>query len=549
MALSSAALVVGAKPVGEQVSAGYLYLGVTHLATAALVVAFALLSAAADGSLAFADWGSAAGTMPALERDVVFGLLLIGFGTKAGAIPLHVWLPRAHPAAPAHVSALMSGVMIKTGIFGLVRLGLGVLGPGPESWGVVLIVIGALSAVLGVLYALMEHDLKRLLAFHSIENIGIILLGLGAAMVLAGRGLALAAALALSAALFHSLNHGLFKALLFLAAGAVQAAAGTRNLNRLGGLVRGMPITALLFGVGAAAISCLPPLNGFASEWLTFQGLIGAGGSTDLSLVARSIALLAVGALALTAALAVACFVKATGTAFLALPRSPGAATAREAARSERMGMGILAVLCVVLGLAAAPVASRLAEIGAPLVGAVAPAAPSLPGAPPNLFLLSAAPAQLVLEAGGSRAGAGAIAPAALGGVGLVVVAVGLVALRRGRRRELVRTTPTWTNGIIPEPAMEYTSTSYSKLLRLFFARVLRPERELHVEYHAGTPLPSTMRYTGEVTHVLEEHVFAPLHALAIRGSSFVRRLQNGSLQAYLAYALIGLIVLLAVSR
>jgi hydrogenase-4 component B len=533
MALSSASLVVGAKPVPEQVSAGYLYLAMTHLATAALVVAFGILAGASGGSLVFADWRAGAATLAPLARDGVFVLLLVGFGTKAGAVPLHSWLPRAHPVAPSHVSALMSGVMIKTGIFGLVRLGLGVLGPGPDAWGVAVIAVGAVSAVLGILYALMEHDLKRLLAMSSIDNIGIILMGLGAAMLLAGHGYTAAAALALASALFHALNHGVFKALLFLAAGAIQAAAGSRNLNRLGGLVRGMPVTALCFGAGAAAISGLPPLNGFGSEWLTFHALIGAGAAPDLPPAVRSVPLLAVGALALTAALAVACFVKATGLGFLALPRTDGARDAREAARSERVAMGFLAVLCVALGVGAGPVGARLVDIAAPVVGRAT----------------SAGPATAAVALAGGPLAAGTVSPAMLGALVVLAALAGLLGLRRGRRREAVRSVPTWTCGVLPEPAMEYTATSYSKLIRLFFRQVLRPDRVVHVEFHAGTPVPSTMRYTGGVTHVLDERVFRPLHALSVRASSTVRRLQNGSVQAYLGYALVGLMVLFVMAR
>ena len=532
MALSSAALVIGAAPVGEQVSAGYLYLAVTHLATAALLVAFALLAAAAGGSLAFADWATIAGRMPALQRDIVFGLFVVGFGTKAGAIPFHVWLPRAHPAAPSHVSALMSGVMIKTGIFGLVRLGLGVLGPGPDGWGLTLIAIGSISAVLGVLYALMEHDLKRLLAFHSIENIGIILLGLGAALLLAGHQLTAAAGIGLAAALFHSLNHGLFKGLLFLGAGAVQAAAGTRNLNRLGGLVRVMPATALAFGIGAAAISGLPPLNGFASEWLTFHALIGAGSASDLSPVARSVALLAIGGLALTAALALACFVKATGMTFLALPRSPGAAAARKASAPEQLGMGILAALCVGIGLAAGPVVARMSDLAARLLGGT-----------------GESPALGVTTLPDSSAGPGSVAPFALAVAALVAFGVAFLAGRSAGLGSTVRRAATWTCGIRPEAVLEYTASSYSKLIRLMFRGVLLPEREIHVEYHPDTPVPVAMHYTGEVTHVLEAHVFGPLHRLSVAAASRVRRLQNGSLQIYLGYALVALVVLLVFAR
>ena len=427
MALSSAALVIGARPTTEQVRAGYLYIAVTHLATAALIVAFAVLAAAAGGSLAFAAWPAAAAGLAPLGRDAVFVLLVLGFGTKAGAIPFHAWLPRAHPAAPSHVSAVMSGVMIKAGIFGLVRVALGVLGPGPDGWGLTLLAIGAVSAVLGVLYALMEHDLKRLLAFHSIENIGIILLGLGSAFVLASNHQASLAALGLSAALFHSLNHGLFKSLLFLGAGAVQHAVGHRDLNRLGGLIRVMPLAALFFGVGAAAISGLPPLNGFASEWLTFQSLIGTGGSPAVPPVARAASLLAVGGLALTTALALACFVKATGMTFLALPRSPAAAAAHPSGAAELSAMGLLAALCVGAGLLAGPIASRLLAISATLL-----ASPVVPASP--ITLLPQTPP-----------GAGTVAPLALGVLALAAIGVCLTAVRGMGRPRVVRKAPTWT--------------------------------------------------------------------------------------------------------
>jgi len=532
MAVSSAALVVGARPSPDQVRAGYLYLAITHLATAALLVAFALLTAQADGQVAVASWRATVPAMPTLELDLVFGLLVIGFATKAGAIPFHVWLPRAHPVAPAHVSALMSGVMIKAGIYGLIRFGFDVLGVGPDWWGGLLIGIGAISAILGVLYALMEHDLKRLLAFHSIENIGIILLGLGAAMVLRAHGLAALAALGLVAALFHSLNHALFKGLLFLGAGAVQHAVGGRDLNRLGGLARVMPITALAFGVGAAAISGLPPLNGFASEWLTFQALIGTGAAITVSPIARSLAFLAVGGLALTAALAVACFVKATGMTFLALPRSPGAEHAHEAGPGERWGMGLLAVLCVVAGLAAGPIVAQLTTVATAIGGS---GGASLPAA--------------VTTAPGPAGPAGSIAPLFLAALALGASAVAFGATRVGRGPHAIRSAPTWAGGIVAAANMEYTATGYAKPIRLFFRTVLLPEREVHIEFHPGSPVPRSISYQGGVTHVLETMVFGPLHGLAVRGAHSIRRLQNGSLQIYLAYTLGALVVLLAISR
>ena len=527
MALSSAALVVGSRPDAAVARAGYFYLTMTHLATAALIVAFAILATAA-GSSSFAAFGEAAASLPPLARDAVFVLVLVGFGTKAGAIPLHVWLPRAHPVAPSHVSALMSGVMIKAGIYGIVRFGLEILGPGPEWWGLLVLAIGVTSAVLGVLYALMEHDLKRLLAFHSIENIGIILIGVGVALLAADAGASALATVALTAALFHTLNHALFKSALFLAAGSVQAAVGSRDLNGLGGLIRLMPVTTLVFAIGAAAISGLPPLNGFASEWLTFQGLLGAGADPALSPVARSASLLAIGGLGLTAALAVACFVKATGVGFLALPRSAGAAAARETSRWMGAPMIALAAACVGVGLAAAPITAGIAGIAVGVVGG-APGGTALatPVASPGL--------------GGAGYAAGAI------GVLLLVVASATWFV--GVRSRPVRRAPTWTCGIVPEPAFEYTATSYAKLIRLYFGRILRPAREVTVELHPGTPFPRTVHYRGEARHVIDERLYGPLHRAAVRSAQLALRLQNGSLQLYLAYTVTALVILLVLAR
>ncbi|TAK00900.1 MAG: hydrogenase 4 subunit B [Chloroflexota bacterium] len=536
MALSSAALVLGARPSGDTARAAYLYFTLTHLATAALVVAFAILVSAA-GTTSFEAFGAAAADLSPAARSVVFVLLLVGFGTKAGAIPFHVWLPRAHPVAPSHVSALMSGVMIKAGIYGLVRFGLEILGPGPEWWGLAVLALGAVSAVLGVLYALMEHDLKRLLAFHSIENIGIILLGVGVAMLAAGAGqeggaVSGIARIALVAALFHTLNHALFKSVLFLAAGSVQRAVGSRDLNQLGGLARTMPVTAVAFAVGAAAISGLPPLNGFASEWLTFQGLIGAGGAASLSLVARSATLIAVGALGLTTALAVVCFVKATGMGFLARPRSAAAAAANETPRAMGAAMAGLALACVAIGIAAGPVSGAIGTVATTVLGqpAVAATGPGIASA-------------LGTSVPGLEAAYGALPLAVL--ISLLGL-VGWGAAVRGRR---VRREPTWTCGVAPEPAFQYTATSYAKLIRLYFGPVLRPAREVRVELHPGTPFPRTVRYRGEISHLIDERIYRPLHGATVRAAELIRRVQSGSLQLYLAYSVTALVVLLLVAR
>jgi hydrogenase-4 component B len=526
MAISSAILVIGPAPDRTMLRAGYIYLAMTHLATAAIVVAFAIWSATA-GSLDFASYGGAAASLGGPTRDVIFILLLLGFGTKAGMMPLHVWLPRAHPVAPSHVSALMSGVMIKAGIFGLMRFAIELLGPGPVWWGLLVLALGASSAVLGVLYALAEHDLKRLLAFHSIENIGIILIGLGIALVGQAAHATTLVVVGLAAALFHTFNHALFKALLFLCAGAVQSAAGTRDLNRLGGLSRLMPVTALCFGLGAAAISGLPPLNGFASEWLTFQGLLSTGATAGLDPMARFAGYLGVGALALTAALAVACFVKATGMTFLAMPRTPSAARAGEVGRSMRGAMVFLAAGCVVAGVVAGPIGGLLASVGRGLViGAPAPVTAARLTPPPTL---------------------GSYDPVLIATVLACACVIVLVLSRL--RAEPVRSVPTWTCGIAPEPAFQYSATSFSKPLRLFFAPVLRAAREVSVELHPGTPFPRRVTYRSEVDHVIESRVYAPLHRASIGLSQAARRLQQGSLQLYLLYTVIAVVVLLLVTR
>lgn len=528
MALLSAFLVMGLRPTRAVVSAGFLYLTMTHVATAALLVAFGLLAAGSGGQLEFVAWRAAAPTLSPLVRDAVFVLAFVGFGTKAGTLPLHAWLPRAHPVAPSHVSALMSGVMIKTGIYGLVRILVDVLGGGPDWWGVVILVAGASSAVLGVLYALMQHDLKRLLAFHSIENIGIILLGLGAAMILAANHQAALASMALAAALFHSLNHAVFKSLLFLGAGAVLTATGLRDLNRLGGLARVMPLTALSFGVGAAAISGLPPLNGFASEWLVFQGLLGAAGAEPVPPLARMTAAIAIGALALTSALAVACFVKATGVTFLGLPRSDAAADAKDVPRPARVALVGLAAACVALGIGAGPAVAALTRVATTLIPA------------------GAAVVAPTVTAGPSDGAAATYAALALGLLLLVAALLGGLALRRAGRPRRV---DTWTSGIPPQPAFQYTATSFAKPIRLFFHRVLLPEREIRVEYHPGTAFPVAMRYRSEVTLILEDRVFRPVHELSIRLAEFARRLQGGALQLYLAYTVAAVLVLLLWAR
>jgi hydrogenase-4 component B len=523
MSLASFGLVLTDHRRAAVREAAWAYLVMTHTATAFIIAAFLLL-ARTTGSLVFAEWTGHALALDPSVASIIFMLGLVGFGTKAGMIPLHVWLPRAHPVAPSHVSALMSGVMIKLGIYGLVRLSFDWLAPGPAWWGALILALGATSAVLGVLYALMEHDLKRLLAYHSVENIGIILLGIGVALVGRSLDLPVVIAVGLVAALFHVVNHATFKALLFLAAGAIDAAVGTRDLERYGGLLRRMPVTGLCFLIGSAAISALPPLNGFASEWLTFQSLLTLGRAAEEPQTAL-VPLLAGGALALTSALAVACFVKAFGVSFLALPRSPHAAAAREAGALELIAMGTLALACVALGLGAVPVVS--------FIGRLVPTA-AAPLAGPALGL--------------ANAGAGRLA---VPGIAVALVALAALAVFLPRLLGPVRSrvAETWACGITLQPIHEYTATAFAKPIRLMFRDIVRPVRDVGIVHRAGTRFVASVHYRSHIAPVFERYVYLAIKDRLVAVAHVVRRAQNGSLQTYLAYVFAAVLTALLLAR
>lgn len=361
MSLASYFLVIlEEKP--ESIKAGLLYLVMAHIGLVLIMIGFFVMAGQA-GSLSFADMRST--QFSGAVANLAFLLCFLGFGIKAGMIPFHSWLPLAHPAAPSNVSCLMSGGMIKIGIFGIIKVSFDLLGASvpPMWWGVVVLIFGAVSSVLGVIYALVEHDLKKLLAYHSVENIGIILMGVGVAL-LGMKYMPLIACLGLMAALFHLLNHAVFKGLLFLGAGSVMYAAHGKNMNTLGGLEHKMPITAACFLIGALAIAAIPPLNGFMSEWFIYQGLFSLAGNAfaDTTIV-RILAVASIVALAITGALAVTCFVKAYGITFAGCPRSQQAASAQETPITMRIGQILLALLCVVLGVGAYWTAPHLFSI------------------------------------------------------------------------------------------------------------------------------------------------------------------------------------------
>jgi hydrogenase-4 component B len=427
-----------------------------------------------------------------------------------------VWLPRAHPVAPSHVSALMSGVMIKLALYGLMRVLFEWLTGVPLWVGLALLAAGALSALVGVLYALVQHELKRLLAFHSIENVGIIVLGLGASLLLAARGESAWSALAFAAALLHTLNHAVFKGALFLAAGAFGHVVGSLELDRLGGLLRRMPWTGGGFLVASMAIAGVPPLNGFASEWLTLQSLVRIPLTQHdaLSLAGA----LAVVALAATAALAVFCFVKVLGLVLLGEPRRVECAEAHEPPGAMRWAVVALGGLCVALGAAAGAIVPRLAELGPGDAGLKPSAALHAPGTGslPSLALVLALP---------------------------LVVTV----LWRARRSPRAAPAPAWACGQPAAPALRWTSAGFTKPLRLVLEALLRPRRELSVTVRAG--VVQAVSYRAEVPHLFDTHLYEPVVRGASRAAARARRLQSGSLRAYLTYLLALVIVALALVR
>jgi hydrogenase-4 component B len=368
MSLSSWALVMAHHRRPCNAAAGYLYLLMASFGTLALLLAFGLLAGPAGGY----EFSAIRQAPPAAAvAAVVLVLALIGAGSKAGLVPLHVWLPLAHPAAPSHVSALMSGVMTKVAVYGFVRIVFDLLGPPAWWWGAVVPLVGGITAAMGVLYALMQEDLKRLLAYSTVENIGIIFIGLGLALAFEANEMTGAAALALTAALLHVFNHSLFKSLLFFGAGAVLGATGERDMGRLGGLIHRMPRTALAFLAGSAAISALPPFNGFVSEWLTFQAILL---SPALPQWLLKFLVPAVGALlALSAALSAACFVKAFGMTFLGRPRSPVASEAAETDRWSLAAMFALALLCLLAGILPGHFINALSPVIEAMTGASVP--------------------------------------------------------------------------------------------------------------------------------------------------------------------------------
>lgn len=528
MSLSSYFLVIYENKEKRNVKAGSVYFVMTHIGTAFIMLSFLLLYAA-TGSLDFSVIKENIVNIRPVIKNLVFGLALVGFGTKAGMIPLHIWLPGAHPAAPTHVSALMSGVMIKTGVYMFIRIFVDMMSDVPVWWGMVIVTAGAVSALLGVLYALTEHDIKRLLAYHSIENIGIILLGLGSALIFLALGMKPLAALGLVAALFHTLNHATFKALLFLGAGAVISETHTRNMEAYGGLIKQMPQTAFFFLVGAMAISALPPFNGFFSEWLTFQSLFA--GIRSLDITVQGVFILAVGALAFTGGLAAACFVKVFGATFLARPRSEEARHAGEVALSLRTGMAALAVLSLLFGLFSGTVAHLLSEV-----------VHSLP-------VFNSTEAAFTANASLFKFNDN------FASVSLPLIFVSLVSVTAAvfflvhilTKSRKVRLGCTWDCGAHLTPRMEITATGFSRSIITVFRGILQPTQQYQIEY-----MDAEIRYFTkanrvrlEIKDMYSSYFYSPMQDLVAKISEYVKQIQGGNINIYVLYIFIILIALL----
>jgi hydrogenase-4 component B len=524
MSLSSWALVVAHHRDQENMRAGYVYLLMAGFGTLALLFAFGLL-AGANGHYDFATIRSA--PLPAGVAAVVLVLALLGAGSKAGVVPLHAWLPLAHPAAPSHVSALMSGVMTKVAVYGFVRIVFDLLGPPDWWWSMAVLAVGGITAAMGVLYALMQHDLKRLLAYHTVENIGIIFIGLGLALAFKAHGMTFAAALALTAGLFHVFNHSIFKSLLFFGAGSVLNATGERDMEHLGGLIHRMPQTAFLFLVGCVAISALPPLNGFVSEWLTFQAILL---SPQLPSWGLKFLVPAVGALlALSAALAAACFVKAFGVTFLGRPRTPAAADARETDRSSLAAMFFLAALCLVAGVLPGLFIDALAPVARALVGT------SMPHQA-GLEWLTIVP---IAESRSSYNGLLVFAFVTLSG-SVAAFAIHRLASDRLRRG------PAWDCGYPdPRPATQYTASSFAQPIRRVYGTSIFRAREVGEMPPPGSTAPA--RLAVELRDLVWDALYAPVATAVGFSADRLNVLQFLTIRRYLTLVFAALVLLLLV--
>jgi len=512
----------------ESVGAGLLYFLIAHAGSVLIMIAFFILYSH-SGSLDFASFRGLK-LSPAVA-SLVFVLAFLGFGAKAGMVPLHSWLPRAHPAAPSHGSAMMSGVMVKIGVFGIVKVGIDLLGAQAAWWGLLVLAVGAVSAVLGVLYALAEQDIKRLLAYSTVENVGIILMGVGAGMIGLATGHVALAALALMAAFYHLFNHALFKGLMFLGAGAILFRAHTRDMALLGGLARRMPQTALAFLVGAMAICALPPFNGFVSEWYSYQALFAMGHDGDFMMRLAGPAAMVM--LALTGALAALCFVKAWGMTFSGQPQSAHAEHAEEAPFAMVLAMLLLAVLCALSGIGAPWLAPLFARVATSLTGGAA--VPVAQG--------------LTLHSGLFNTPASVSTPMlALLLVAAPIVPLLFMAVVRGGGVPRRHAGDAWACGYVTEKTMTVSPQGFAQPVRFMFAALYRLRDTLSPAAGFRRGLGATVAGAARVEPLWDERLIAPIVAGVQRIARRIAVLQRGDFRVYCLYVVVALVTLLLIA-
>ena len=522
--------------------AGFLYLLMAHVGALAILLGFGVLAGFADGTEAraavqgctgcgfggnFTFDAMRAATLAPLWASIAFALAFFGFGMKAGLVPVHAWLPEAHPVAPSHISALMSGVMLKVAIYGFIRVVFDLIGDVQWQWGLAVLMIGTGSALLGVLYTLMQSDIKRLLAYSSVENIGIIFMGLGLSMIFLGTNHPVLGVIGLIAALYHVLNHAVFKGLLFLGAGAVLYRTHERDLERMGGLIHRMPVTAVLFLVGCISISALPPFNGFVSEWLTFQAALQTPKLE--SGVLRAILPIAAALLALTGALAAAAFVKVYGVAFLGKARERRAAHAREVPTGMLTGMGMLAILCLVLGVLPTTVISVIEAVPRMLLGQVPPSLTAR-----GWLWLTPVSADVASYS----------APLVLAAI-VITFFIGRLLLRHNANP--IRRSAPWDCGFGPlNSRMQYTAAAFAQPIRRVFAGVWKVQEQVDVT-HADAPasLVSGIRHQLHITDWSWTRLYEPIGRLVLSGARHIGRLHSGHIRTYLMYSFVTLLLLL----
>ena len=533
MSLVSFFLVIYDHDKEENLKSGTTYLVMTHFGTAFIFVSF-LLGYLQTGSFSFDSFRNSSSSFPLLIKNLVFVFAFVGFGTKAGMVPLHTWLPQTHPSAPSNVSALMSAVMIKIGIYGLVRTifdfsGFGT-SPDYSWWGLLLVAVGSASALIGVLYAVIEHDIKRALAFHSIENIGIILVGLGLSVVFASYHLVMLSVLALVASMYHTINHAVFKGLLFMGAGSVVYTTHTKNIEDLGGIIKHMPWTALLFLIGAISIAGLPPFNGFVSEWLTLQAILSSS-QIPSTILQISIAFASL-PFALTIGIAAATFVKLFGITFLSKARSKHALNIKEVPRNMLAGMAILAAVCIILGV--------IPFLGISLIS-TAFHLPSQPSSPFDAISLQ--------NSGGKSFASLSMPIVAIMLSAIALATFGFIRVIGGKTTKTIYGTWDCGFGSLNE-RMEYTATSLSQPIRAVFRVFFKTHNETNKEFFEQSQyLVKTIKFNSVTRNIFEENLYRPIISSTLLILDKIRKIQTGKVNSYLLYIMITTVLLLLFVR